>query len=135
MMALSLVYFLLIYVFDLHISYYGSKYIIDSIVLTLIGLLLIYYVSCFLIPNSHFLLFVGRNTLFYFAFHGKVYSLLETILHHIIPIEAITSNQGLQFIVAFLIVILDAAILIIPAIIVNKYLPFLLGKRFKLWKT
>lgn len=91
------------------------------------------YLSKHVLQNSRFLLFVGANTLFYFAFHGKVYSLLQTIIHKVLP-AVMSSPEYQQTVIALCIVLLDAAILIIPAMLVNKYCPWLLGKGYKLWK-
>ena len=83
--------------------------------------------------NSRFLLFVGANTLFYFAFHGKVYSLLQTLAGKILDGVSFPQPFLINIIMGFLITFLDALILIIPALIVNKYFPYILGKGFNLW--
>lgn len=132
-LSCMIVYIVLITAFDLHISFSGSTYLIDSIVVTILGLIVMLYVSKHIFQNCRFLLFVGANTLFYFAFHGKVYSLLQTLCHKLIA-DSFLSLYGMQNVVAFAIVLLDALILILPAMFVNRYCPFLLGKGFKLWK-
>ena len=127
-------YVTLITVFDLHISFAGGKMMVDALAVTLPGLTIIIYVSKHILANSRFLLFVGANTLFYFAFHGKVFSLLQTICHKLLSEDwlAIGSVEvGMGFAIAFL----DAVVLILPAMFVNRYCPFLLGKGFKLWKA
>ena len=129
-----IVYISSIAIFDLDISYSGSKYIIDAIVITLTGLVAMIYISKHILNNSRFLLFVGANTLFYFAFHGKGYSLLTVICHSVIP-SRILDIALVNDIIALAIVLLDAALLVVPAIIVNKYMPFLLGRGFKLWQV
>ena len=127
-------YVTLITVFDLHISFDGGKMMVDALAVTLPGLTIMIYVSKHILANSRFLLFVGANTLFYFAFHGKVFSLLQTVCHKLLSEDwlAIGSVQvGMGFAIAFL----DAVVLILPAMFVNRYCPFLLGKGFKLWKA
>lgn len=132
--SLLILYIVLITLFDLRISFAGGKYMIDALSLTLPGLAIMIYVSKHIFDNSRFLLFVGANTLFYFAFHGKVYSLLQTICHKVIPTD-ISSISEVEDAIAIIIVLLDALILILPARFVNRYCPFLLGKGFKLWKS
>lgn len=127
------IYVTLISVFDLHISFGGSRYVIDALVATLTGLVVMVYVSKHILHKSRFLLFVGANTLFYFAFHGKVYSLLQTVMHKSVP-DFLLDMACMHDVVAFIIVILDAMILILPAMFVNRYCPWVLGKGFKLWR-
>lgn len=85
--------------------------------------------------NSRFLLFVGANTLFYFAFHGKGYSLLQTIIERAMSVLSVSHTFLIDEALGFVIVFLDALLLIIPAMLVNRYCPWLLGKGFKLWKA
>lgn len=125
-------YIILITAFDLHISFSGSTYLIDSIVVTILGLIVMLYVSKHIFDNSRFLLFVGANTLFYFAFHGKGYSSLQTLCHKFLS-DAVLNNVGVHDMIAVGITLLDAVILILPAMFVNRYCRFLLGKGFKLW--
>ncbi|MDE5998840.1 MAG: acyltransferase family protein, partial [Bacteroidaceae bacterium] len=126
-------YVLLITIFDMHISFKGGKFVLDALFITLSGLIVLLYISKHILKNSKLLLFVGANTLFYFAFHGKVYSLLQTICHKFITNDVL-SISGLTDIIAFGIVLLDALILIIPAYVLNRYGSFLIGKGYKLWK-
>lgn len=127
-----IIYVCFITLFDLRISFFGSKYIIDALIITTIGLFLMIYISKEILNNNRLLLFVGANTLFYFAFHGKCFSLLTFFCHKIIA-QNILDIMWVNNIVALVIVLLDAIILIIPAIIVNRYFRFLLGRGFKLW--
>lgn len=133
LLALTL-YVSIIALFDLHVSFGGGRWIVDAWSVTIPGLIVMLYISKHCFQNSRFLLFVGANSLFYFAFHGKVYSLLQTICHKVMA-SGTTESAIVELQVAFCIVILDALILIIPAIFVNRYCPFLLGKGFKLWRT
>lgn len=102
--------------------------------ITVVGLILIISLSKKLSQYNRFstlLVFVGANTLFYFAFHGKVYSLLFAMLNKFSP-QVMEINE---VILSIFIVILDALILIIPTMMINKYTPYILGKNYKLWKT
>lgn len=130
----SFVYIGLITYFNLHVSYSCGNYGIDALLVTIPGIILMIYISKHILQNNKLLLFVGANTLFYFAFHGKGYSILQTLIDKLISPELLASIF-VQTLIAFSIVIADSLLLIIPAIIVNKYFPWLLGKGFKLWKT
>lgn len=133
-MCASVIYVAVISLFHLNISFCGSTYLLDSLVITNLGLIVMLYVSKHIWNNSRFLLFIGANTLFYFAFHGKVYSLLQTLCHKLIS-EDLLAVSFVHYGLGGVITILDAMILILPAILVNRYCPFLLGKGFKLWKV
>lgn len=116
-------------------SYNGSPYLVDSLCLTLTGLIVIISISKKYLQNNKFVLFVGANTLFYFTFHGKGYSLLQTITEKVMVIGNIQHNIILDDVLGFVIVFLDALLLIIPTMLVNQYAPYFLGKGFRLWKT
>lgn len=133
LMAALVVYIAYISLTNLYIGHGGSKMIVDSMVITTLGLMLIIYVSKKFFNNSRFLLFVGANTLFYFAFHGKVYSLILTLGHKAWPAYVAGQSFWTDLTIGFLVAFLDALILIVPAMLVNKYTPQILGKNFKLW--
>lgn len=77
-----------------------------------------------------FLAFVGQNTLFYFAFHGKVESLLLVICKRL---GIFMTIQNYNYILAPGLAIAESLILIIPCIIFTKCLPFAVGKECN-WK-
>lgn len=135
LILLFIIYVCSIWYWDLHFNFMGSHYIIDSLIITIIGLILCIYISKRLLHNNRLLLFVGSNTLFYFAFHGKVFAVLQVLLSKFWPAYIIGQNTLSDFGIAVCIVLLDAGILIIPMIIINKYLPQILGKGFKLWRV
>jgi hypothetical protein len=135
LLVVSIAYFALITVLPHSFSYYGSKYLVDSFLGTILGVLVCVYWSKTVLDQNHFLLFVGANTLFYFAFHGKVYSLLQTLVAKVLAANNIGHSLLLDDALGFVIVMLDALILIIPAMLVNRYLPWILGKGFKLWNA
>ena len=133
-LLMAIWYVLIISIFDLRISYAGGKFVFDAWCLTIPGLVVMIFLSRRLLQNNRLLLFVGANSLFYFAFHGKIFSVLQAICYKVVP-ESMSAIFGFYDLIAFIIVIFDALILIIPAMFVNRYCPFLLGKGFKLWKA
>lgn len=132
----SLIYISLIILLGHSCSFNGSEYLIDSLILTILGLFVIIGISKrTVLQDSRFLLFVGSNTLFYFAFHGKVYALLQSIVGKVFSTGILERSLIIDDATGFLITFLDAIILIPFAIIVNKYLPWILGKDFKFWEA
>lgn len=113
----------------------GSYYIIDSMAITLAGLVLIIAISKRIFHNSRFLLFVGANTLVYFAFHGKAYSLILTLGRRMWPQVIESGDFTTDIIVAAAVVLLDAVILIPVSMAINRYIPHILGRNFTLWQT
>lgn len=77
---------------------------------------------------EQFLTFIGQNTLFYFAFHGKVQSILLVVANRIHIFPAI---QTYSHMVVPVLAILEALLLVIPCIIFKKILPFAVGKDFE----
>lgn len=133
LLTIALVYVIIITLIDKGYSFGGSKWGVDAIIVTSLGLLLCVYWAKLCAGNNRFFLFIGANTLFYFAFHGKVYSLLQTITAKLFILGGFNHYEALDTIVGFIITMLDAIILILPAMFVNRYVPWLLGKGFKLW--
>lgn len=129
LLLLTAAYVGLLAVLPHYISYSGSIWIVDSMAVTVIGLIIIISLSKRLGDKSRFVLFVGANTLFYFAFHGKVYSLLFAVINKKFP-QLLEVNDVMLSIV---IVILDALILILPAMAVNRFTPGIMGKGYRLW--
>ena len=82
-----------------------------------------------ILKNNKYFSYVGQNTLLYFAFHGKLYSLLQTILKEFSIYYIILNNTIYSSIFAIIFAIILSIILIIPTYIVNKYFPFLLGRK------
>lgn len=85
---------------------------------------------CKLVKSNKYFLFVGSNTLTFFGLHGKVYAVLEKMmtvfagrLYQAILESDLTSN-----IFAIILVVLISLILIIPAKIINRWFPWVLGR-------
>lgn len=128
------VYFAYIYLTGMYIGHQGSMMVIDAMAITVIGLALVILVSKKYLKGSRFLLFVGANTLFYFAFHGKAYSIILALGQKAVPGYVAGQDFWMDVCVAVLVVFFDALILIVPAKAVNRYAPQILGKNFRLWK-
>lgn len=128
--AAAFLYVSLILVSGRSCSYAGSDYLVDAIILTGLGLFLMVGISKRIsLVNNRFLLFVGANTLFFFAFHGKVYAVLQTLVGKIFAMGYADHNLITDDLIGFIITIADAVILIPFALLVNKCAPWLLGRK------
>ena len=90
---------------------------------------------CKAVTPGRFVSFVGQNTLVYYGLHGKVESLLLMLLRRFVPQLYYTAIWGESalfntvFTLAF--ALIAAVLLLIPAVIVNRWFPFVLGRRRK----
>lgn len=133
--ALLLVVYLFIIVgLNVTCSFSGSRYCVEGIVLSLLGIIIMIGVcKSTIIEKSRLLKFIGSNSLFYFAFHGK--ALAQTT----VTISLALGKFGMVFsslgntIAGLLCVLLTTVLLILPAYLTNRYFPWMLGKGFKLW--
>ena len=131
--ALAVAYVAAIILAGREIGHYGSYAIIDSMAITVVGLAILISVSKRWLGGSRLLLFVGANSLFYFAFHGKVYSLILTLGGKIAPGLMQGGGFATDLAVAAAVVLLDALLLVWPAKAVNRWFPQILGRNFRLW--
>ena len=104
--------------------------LLANLVTPLLGILSIVSLSKML-PAKRYFLYVGQNTLLYFAFHGKVYGVIEGILRQFFaaPYYALLSGKISSILFAVALTILVSLILIIPCYIVNRWFPFVVGKK------
>lgn len=101
-------------------------------ILTLMGIILIISLSKSISGKwISMILFVGANSLFYFAFHGKAYSFVFSLMNKLYPKWTVINDV----VISIFVIIMDILILILPGMAMNKYCPFVFGKGFKLWKA
>ncbi len=84
---------------------------------------------CKVCKSHKYIKFVGENTLTYFALHGKVYAVLEAILEQFSVYKILLQNEIGSNILAITITFVMSLLLIIPAAIINKWFPWILGKK------
>lgn len=135
LLLIAIIYIGFITITGISCSFNSSKYIVDAVVLSVMSLILGIAVSKIFFQESKFMLFIGANTLFYFAFHGKGYSLLQTVVERMMTAMSVSHTFWIDEILGFSIVFLDALLLIIPTMLINRYCPWLLGKKFKFWNV
>lgn len=82
-----------------------------------------------ILPQYKALRFIGQNTIVYFAFHGKVERVLMLLLPVLFQHFNIDFGGVYAYILSILCVAIESVVLVIPAKIVNRFFPFLLGHR------
>ncbi len=127
---------MLVYVIIRYAVYFSGVHfsviieIIYSYLSQLFGCLLIIDFSKVIKSNKYFN-FVGQNTLLYFALHGKFYSLFQTILKNFDIYNMILKNTIYSSIFAIFLTVILSLVLILPVYIINRYFPFLIGRKKK----
>lgn len=130
-MILLCLYVLLV-ILNYFVSFTKSDVFIYSMVLTIImqvsGVVLCVEAGK-LLPNNKIFSYIGMNTLIYYGLHGKLESIFEACLKKLGGYAFICNHTVLGFAVGILIVICVAGLLLIPTWIINRYLPFVVGKK------
>lgn len=121
-------YLMMIYVGHQNIIYYGSSNWLYAIAIPATGLLSMLYVSKKIIVNSKVFLFIGTNTLVYFALHRQILNGVESFFFKYIYSMEINPSLWINLIE----VVIIAALLVIPTCIINKYIPQVIGKGWKI---
>ena len=83
------------------------------------------------IKTNKYIAFVGSNTLLYFVLHGKLFAVIEKILSTKLSgfYQYCLSNALASSLLAILITIAMSFILIIPVFLINRYLPWMIGRK------
>ena len=82
--------------------------------------------SRFPVYIEKFLVFIGQNTLFYFAFHGKLQTAMIVLLTKLNLMDIVMRCQYITF---PMLVFIEAILLIIPCVVFSKVLPIAVGKK------
>ena len=129
---ICVIYIVLVYVpyfFFTQTSKESSAY---SYLCEIVGIVFIVSISK-VFKSNQFIRYIGQNTLICFALHGKVYSLLETIMRRLIPsiYETILNNIVLSSVIAIVLATIITAILIVPVWVINRWFPYIIGRQNK----
>lgn len=110
--------------------------VLFSYITSFLGVFLLVYTSKKITPNKY-LLYIGQNTLICFAIHGKIYSIIQTILKRITVLRytEILENVMASSVFAICFAVILSFILIIPIYIINRWFPFLLGRKISNRRT
>ncbi|MDG3085080.1 acyltransferase family protein [Vibrio hannami] len=115
-----------------HVSFTTTNYVLDGLVITLLGLIICIYVSKKVDKLSGFLTFIGSNSLLYFCLHGKVFSIQQKIIYTVFNQLQLEITPAIQLALGFTITILTAIILMLPVTIINRYFKWTIGRGFRL---
>ena len=125
-----LAYFCLITYGKVSVNFWGHPNWLYASALPLTGMTVMLYLSKHVTVNSKALLYVGANTLVYFALHRQILQLVERLfvkMQQGFSIEASIVTNLLE-------VLVIALLLVVPTFLINKYIPQVTGKGWKLWK-
>ena len=86
---------------------------------------------CKIVKSNRYIRFVGANTLIYFALHGKVYAVIEMLLEKAAGgfYAACLNNPWSSTLLAIMVTLVMSVVLIIPAMIINRYFPWMVGRK------
>lgn len=130
--VLLLCIYLLLVVLNYYVGFTQSNIFIISTVMTII-MQVIGVALCVeagkILPCNKFFSYVGMNTLIYYGLHGKVESIIEVVLRKVGIYGLLCDNAIIGIVGGILIVICVSVLLLIPTWIINRYLPFVTGKK------
>ena len=83
------------------------------------------------IKTNRYIAFVGANTLLYFVLHAKLFTVIEKVLSTKFSgfYQTCLSNDITSSLLAIVISIAMSFILIIPVYVINRYLPWMVGRK------
>lgn len=130
--VLLLCIYLLLVVLNYYVGFTQSNIFIISTVMTII-MQVIGVALCVeagkILPCNKIFSYVGMNTLIYYGLHGKVESIIEVVLRKVGIYGLLCDNAIIGIVGGILIVICVSVLLLIPTWIINRYLPFVTGKK------
>lgn len=126
----SIVYLLLVFV-----PFFGKikmPMVVDILyqyLTSIIGIAALILIAKVVRPNKY-INYVGQNTLIYFALHGKVYSIIQTLLKKFVVVfySAVLNSVAILSVFCLGLSLILSVILIIPAYIINRCFPFIVGR-------
>lgn len=112
---------------DTHINFYDYGFSIPFYFVIMLSGVVFTLSAVRLLPPFRIVQYAGRNSLMYFAFHGKPKRLFTVLFT---KAGLITGNWILDLALALCEVILLSFLLVIPCEIIHRFFPFLLGQKF-----
>lgn len=90
-------------------------------------------IICKALKGNKYVLYIGQNTILCFAFHGKIYSVIQTLLKRFMGVtyDRMLSNTFTNAVFQIVFTIVISFILIVPIYIVNRFFPFIVGRKYK----
>lgn len=128
---IGIVYLCLIYVpIGLSIYIPPAVDVIYTYISQILGVTLTISISKAIKPNQY-ILYIGQNTLICFALHGKLFSIVQVIFKKVVPdlYGMVLSNEVVSNVFSIVLAVALTIVLIIPIWFINKYFPFILGRK------
>ncbi len=129
--CLAIVYLLLIYMpYVFQIEFPILIDVIYQYVREFTGVIFLVSI-CKVLKTNRYISYVGQNTLIYFALHGKVLSALQTAMEKMVPnvYAAVLGNAFSANVFVIILALVISVVLMIPTWIINKFFPFVLGRK------
>lgn len=84
-----------------------------------------------MVKANRYINYVGQNTLIYFALHGKVYSIIQTLLKKFAAdfYSMVLNSVSISSVFCLGLSLILSVILIVPAYIINRWFPFIVGRK------
>ncbi len=108
----------------------GIIHVIFEYIKTFAGIIML-LLNCKVIKTNRYISYVGANTIVYFALHGKLYAVIEHVLSAKFSsaYAACLANVWLSSMLAVMIAIVMSIILLVPTYIINRFFPWLIGRK------
>lgn len=97
---------------------------------SIIGIATLILIAKVVTPNKY-INYVGQNTLIYFALHGKVYSIIQTLLKKFVGgfYAVVLNSVAISSVFCLMLSLILSVILIVPAYTINRWFPFIVGRK------
>ena len=131
--AVALLVYIGIVIFDLdlaiiNINAYGRS-MVEWFTVTVFSVMVAVGVAK-LIPSNRFMLYIGRNTLLCFAFLAILFVSFNGLVADLGIAERLSYNTALLTLVSLTVAFLETAVMVPFAWVINRFLPFTLGKGY-----
>ena len=129
---LSIVYIsIMLLAYSINVRFNFAFFVLYELIGQTLGILMVVAWSK-AIKSSKYISFVGSNTLLYFCLHNKVETVLEYLVKKVDIIYSYSlSNEIASIVLSTIIVFITSIILVLPIDLINKYLPWTIGKERK----
>ena len=111
-----------------NINFVGSYYIFDALIISCLGIAAIIYLLKRVNRKSTLLVFIGANSLCYFALHGLILRAFHALIETLFVTYSIEHSAQIDFFIGIGLPFLVAVVLILPVMCINKYMPVIVGK-------
>lgn len=89
------------------------------------------YLARTLFVNSRLVRFIGSNSMVYFIFFSSIFPFLQKIIYALVP-SAVLEIPAVFNLAGVAVTLFDALAMIPVALVINRYFPFTIGKKYRL---